>query len=306
MITLKDVTMLSKSGNKKLLDSVCLEIVQGDYVLIKSASMTALKSLALLLSGKSLPVSGDVYVDGIVTRDYAPQDYAKLRREKISYLYLWQELDNNLSIKENVLLPLMYAGKEYNKREELAERALTIVGMQKFFDAKVEDLNFWQMNKVLLARAIVTSPRMLIMEEPSRLGDPDKIEEVSALFTALNTEGITIVILSSRDGYEKSAKKIFELDGGALTEKVILRTSKPTSEIAKQKRTKKTAEKKTVNNEQENEKIEPVEVKDHIEEVAGLNKQLSFDELAKSDDTEKAPKKRPTTKKKGGDKINEV
>lgn len=296
MLSLKGVTKISEKGNRVILDDVSLDINPGDYVVIQGGSNSAKKMLGRLLGAVDTATVGEVYVDGVEMNNYSASELSKLRRDKFSCLFMWQELDDTLTVKENVILPLMYAGKKGETRNELAERALTIVGMQKFLDARTSKLNYWQKNKVLLARAIVTSPRVLIVEEPCRIGDESKVKEVIGLLSALNKEGITIIVITSRSEYEEDAKRVLEIENGKIVEKVKLRTIKKETAI----KAKKTKKKKT--DEQEIEPVDTIDIKEdemehsELEELAGCEKQLSFDEISSVTEEKK---------KKGKEKRND-
>ena len=285
MISLKGVSKITNNGERVILDNIDFEVNQGDYIVIQGGSNSAKKALGRLIGAVDVPTSGELFVDGIEINQYSASELSKLRRDKFSCLFVWQELDSLLSVKENVLLPLMYAGKKSDLRDDLAQRALTIVGMQKFVDANVDKLNYWQKNKVLLARSIVTSPRVLILEEPCRMGDSTKVSEVIGLLEALNNEGITIVVITSREEYAESAKKIIEIENGKLIEKIKIRPLKKETIASKiKKSTRKKSEPKTVDENQAN--LDVIDIKEseikhsEISEIAEGEKQLSIDEIS--------------------------
>jgi len=306
MISLKNVTKLSSSGNKKILDDVSLDINQGDFIVINSSLSSSKRMLGRILGAIEGVTEGEVYMDGVEVKQYSANDLAKIRRDKFSCLFLWQELDDSLTVKENVLLPLMYAKKKGEQREELAEQALTIVGMQRFFDANINKLNYWQKNKVLLARAIVTNPRVLILEEPCRMGEEGKINEVVGLLSALNKEGITIIVVTNRAEYESAAKRVIEIEDGKIVERKITPVKEEPFVQKPKRTTKKKKEEKEVQTELDI-NVETIDLKEdkidnkQAEELASVEKQISIEELAKEEKPKKRAAKNKTKEIKNAD-----
>lgn len=297
MIRLKNVSKFLSNNDEPVLDGVNINISQGDYVCITGHPGQARKTLIRLIAGVTLPSAGEIYIDGVDAFMYSFNDLAKLRREKFACMLLDMELDENLSVKDNVKLPLVYAGRDKKKKEELTNHALNILGMQKLANEKVARLNDWQKNKVSLARAIVTSPRVLIIEEPCRNLDPNKIVEVEGLLSALNGEGITIIISSNQSYYQEKARTIYTISGREVVETKKLKPVKKEQGAAlKKPRKKKAKEEKVEETEQSDAEIE---VSDKSAELFETEKQMSFDMLSEDEALKLKGEKKTRKPRKG-------
>ena len=245
MLKLINVSCKNLKNNATLLNNVTLEVREGDYVVISGQNEKERENLLEILGAVRLPKMGEMYIDGIELTKYTQKQLVIMKRGKFGYLLKSNELDCALTVGENIEMPLVFAGITAEERKAKLERALNIVGLMAFKDFGIENLTDWQKNKVMIARAIVGEPKALILSEPCRVHDPAKLQEVVGLLSALNRDGITIVVASNNDVYFAKAKRRLELSGGVVTEMKKERTSRE-SEIKKPraKKTPKSTEKK--------------------------------------------------------------
>lgn len=305
MLRLKNVC--KTINDETVLNNVNISINQGDYVCVTGSPRKARESLIRLFCGITMPTEGELYIDGVEVREYDFDSLAKLRREKIACMLLDMDLDENLSVVDNVRLPLVYAGRDKKKKEELTSYALNILGMQKLATQKVKNLTDWQKNKVSLARAIVTSPRVLIIEEPCRNFDPAKIIEVEGLLSALANEGITVIISSSQSYFEEKANIVYLIKDSEVVETKRVRLIKKDSSPTIKKPRKKKAKKENLE-----ELVEPgdtqIEIKKETAEIFEKEKQMTFDIFDVNTEDKAEPEKKPRKSRKGikkGDESNE-
>lgn len=319
MLSLKNISIIDKKTNQPLINNVSLEVKSGDFVVISGQKAKERDLLVSVLGALESVESGEVYVDGIEQTKYTNSQMISLRREKFGYMLEDCVLDEYLSTAENIVMPLVFAGAETKIKNEKLERALNIVGLTNFKDVLVKDLTEWQKNKVLIARAIVSMPSVVVFSEPCRVQDRLKMEEVVGLLTALNKDGVTVIVNSNREEYVGVAKRRIVITNGSILElkkeraprqiepKKTKRTAKPKKD--KPKKQENTAKEENVTKVEIQPEVEPVKIvaekespvkKRTKKKESGVNsEQLKF-ELAQQEEVEQAPKKRGR-KKQGVD-----
>jgi len=269
MLKLINVSLKNSKNNTNVLDNVTLEVREGDYVVISGQNEKEQEALLEVLGAVSAPKTGEVYIDGIELTKYTQNQLTIMRRGKFGYLLKCSELDHSLSVGENVEMPLIFAGVPIEEKSAKVERALNIVGLMAFKDLKIDALTAWQKNKVMIARALVGEPKVLVLSEPCRVQDPTKLQEVVGLLSALNRDGVTIVVASNNDVYFSKAKRRLELMSGTITE--IKKERAPRETESKKPRAKKTA--KSTSGKSAKTKKESLSVPQVVEEVKQENQE---------------------------------
>lgn len=266
MLSLKNVTIETKNG-QTLLNNVSLDVKKGDLIVLSGCEENR-EALLSVLGGLEVVTKGEVYVDDIEISKFSATQNVKLRREKFAYFLKSSIIDECLTVRENVELPLLFAGVESKLIEESVTRAVQIVGMGDFIDVKASELTVWQKNKLGIAVLLAKNPEIMIISEPLRVVDMKKIKEITGLVQALNKEGITIIMSSDVDEIKQCAKRKIEVSSdGVIVEVKKERAPRKTSEEKpKTKRTRKPKVKEEVKETQEKEvekvKIEPVPEED--------------------------------------------
>jgi len=173
-------------------------------------------------------------------------------------------IDEHLSTSENIELPLLFAGLDKEKRKALRDRALNIVGLVNFAKVRAGKLSDWQKNKIMIAQAIVLNPSVVIFSEPCRVLDKDKMQEVLGLLTALNKDGVTVVVSSNLEEYALVAKRRIVITDGSILELKKERAIKATETKPRAKKTAKKDKtiKKKVEKKEEKKEETLVEIKD--------------------------------------------
>lgn len=308
MIRLKNVCKLGRDGKTLVINNATLNISQGEYVCIQGNSSAAKSVLLKMFAGVVIRDSGEVYLDGVEVAENNFSSLAALRRDKFSCLFLDMDLENGLNVEQNVMLPLIYAGRDDKKKKELTIHSLSILGMQKFAKAKIESLSDWQKNKVLLARCIVTSPRVLIIEEPCRNLDPNKIKEVEGLLSALNQEGITVIIASNQEYYKEKAQVVYAITNGEVAlEKRMEVKRQIMAKPQRKPRTKKVKENKISDEGKDVSQDSTIDTTGEVKKIFESQQQLSFGDLTNDVENDSVKeKKKGRVKKDSGEKNNEV
>ena len=246
-----------KSGN--LVNNVTLEVREADYIVISGQNDAERRALLEIIGAVISPIMGEVYIDGIELSKHTANQLTILRRGTFGYFLSDSELNAELSVAENVQLPLVFAGLGVEEINQRLERVLNIVGLIGFKEIKVANLTEWQRNKVLIARAIIGEPKVLILDEPCRVQDEGRLNEVLGLLSAVNRDGVCVVVASNNDAYFKASKRRVEISNGAIVE---IKKERAPRETGKKTKTKKTTKTKTAK-----EKVVSLEEKPKKEEV---------------------------------------
>lgn len=304
MLKLSSVCYSETKKSAELVRNVTMEVREADYIVISGQNDAERRALLDILGAVRAPRMGEVYIDGIELSKHTPNQLTILRRSAYGYFLADSELDSALTVGENVALPLIFAGLNASELNSKLERALNIVGLLGFKDLKVKNLNEWQKNKALLARAIVNEPKVLILSEPCRVQDEKRLAEVLGLLSALNRDGVSVIVESNNEEYFAKAKRRIEIAGGTIVEMKKERAPRETQKKSKAKKTSKPKVVKEKSAEIVNEadeikaKEEAVEVQPIKEEKPKTRKVSANESSTKSKDslTEvKAPKKTKTS-----------
>lgn len=240
MQTLKNVQITNKSG-LDVLNNVTMEVKSGDFLVVLGDEFSR-EVLLSTIGALEVVTNGEIYIDGIELSKYTSAQVTGLRRTQFGYFMKDSALEELLTVKENVELPLLFAGIEPQKREELVTRALTILGLINLEKFAICRLSEWQKNKVMLARAIVNNPKVLVLSEPVRVQNETRIKEVCDLLVELNKEGVTIVLASALECYQKIAKRRIEVVNGGVVELGKFVANEPVKKPRTRKTIKKDAE----------------------------------------------------------------
>lgn len=200
-----------------------LEINQGTSIAIVGKSGSGKSTLMHLLAGLDTPTSGDVTYEDKSLAKMNEKELANFRNEKIGFVFQQFFLQPNLTVLENVLLPLKIAGLSKQERKQKAMEALQQVGLEDKAGNLAVNLSGGQKQRVCIARAIVTKPSVIFADEPTGNLDSETGEKVIELLFDLNQKlGITLVVVThDMDLAKKCKEKVFIKDGQIVKEGAI-------------------------------------------------------------------------------------
>jgi len=179
------------------LRGVSLELAQGDFVAVMGASGSGKSTFLYILRLLDRPTDGCYLFDGVDTRDLSANERARLRNERIGFVFQNFHLLARNSALENVEVPLLYSGHGASQRRRIARSALDEVGMIGREHHLPSQLSGGQQQRVAIARALANRPSLILADEPTGALDSATSTEVMEMMQRLNRErGITIVLVT--------------------------------------------------------------------------------------------------------------
>jgi putative ABC transport system ATP-binding protein len=200
------------------LRDVSVIVERGDYVAIMGASGSGKSTLMNVIGCLDMPTSGRYLIDGVDVRGIDEGDLAYVRNRGIGLVFQSFNLVPRTSALRNVELPLIYARVPSRERRERALAALAAVGLLDRQRHLPSELSGGQQQRVAIARAIVTNPRLILADEPTGNLDSAATREVLDIFTRLNGEGRTIVMITHEQHVAETARRVIRLSDGRVVD----------------------------------------------------------------------------------------
>jgi putative ABC transport system ATP-binding protein len=218
VIDLRRVTKTYRTGTVEVhaLRGIDLVVERGDFVAIMGASGSGKSTLMNVIGCLDIPTTGQFLLDGIDVRTLDDAQIAKARNRRIGFVFQSFNLIPRTSAIANVELPLAYAGVRRKERRQLALAALSAVGLADRIEHLPTELSGGQQQRAAVARALVTSPALLLADEPTGNLDSASTAEIMQLFKALNDEGRTIVLITHEPDVAECAGRVVRLRDGAI------------------------------------------------------------------------------------------
>ncbi len=192
MITLKNV--VKQYGNSLALDSVSLKLEEGELVVLKGVSGSGKSTILSLIAGLLKPTSGEVVVDGKKISKLPDHFAALYRRDNIGFIFQKYNLIADLSVKENVLLPLVPMNLPREELESLLEKTLSSLNIKAKEKSLVKNLSGGEQQRVAIARALVNNPKIIIADEPTANLDEKLSLEFIEMLRAMKSKNRTIIV----------------------------------------------------------------------------------------------------------------
>ena len=199
-----------------VLKNINFTMEEGDYTAIIGPSGSGKSTLMNLIGCLDKATSGSLLIDEREVGSLTENELADLRLEKIGFVFQNFQLLGGQTALENVELPLTYADIPRRERREKARRALDRVGLSDRMDFLPNQLSGGQKQRVAIARALVNNPRIVLADEPTGALDSHSGAQVMDLFEELNSEGVTVLMITHDQGIAKRAKNRVEIRDGEL------------------------------------------------------------------------------------------
>lgn len=221
VIKLENIRRVYGEGDHlvEALRGVSFTIGKGEFVAIMGASGSGKSTCMNSLGCLDRPTSGNYWLDGIDTAGMTPDRLAEVRNKKLGFVFQGFNLLPRTTAHENVELPLVYAGVTAEERHRRARAALERVGLGDRINHTSAQLSGGQQQRVAIARALVNEPSVILADEPTGNLDTATTHEIMQLFTELNRQGITVVMITHEpEVADYASRKITFRDGSIISD----------------------------------------------------------------------------------------
>lgn len=200
------------------LDDVSFEIRRGEFLSIMGPSGSGKSTLMNLLGALDRPSDGVLLIDGEPVNEMTSDQLAGLRNRTIGFVFQQFNLLKRTTALENVKLPMLYSRDRPANLDLAAEQALEKVGLGSRLDHHPSQLSGGQQQRVAIARALVNNPQILLADEPTGALDTETSNEIMELFTELNKNGVTVIIVTHEQEIADWTNRIMRLRDGKIVE----------------------------------------------------------------------------------------
>jgi putative ABC transport system ATP-binding protein len=218
IIELKEIGKSYFMGTNMLevLKGISLNIFKNEYVALMGPSGSGKSTLMNILGCLDTPTNGNYILNGTDVSKMSDDDLAEVRNTEIGFVFQQFNLLPRLTAAENVALPLIYAGTGRKERMDRAMEALKKVALSDRSHHKPNELSGGQIQRVAIARALVNNPAILLADEPTGNLDSKTSIEVMEIFSAIQSAGNTVVLVTHEEDIAAYAKRVVRLRDGVI------------------------------------------------------------------------------------------
>jgi putative ABC transport system ATP-binding protein len=225
LIELRNIRKVFKQGDleTEVLKGIDLKIEKGEFVAIMGPSGSGKSTLMYILGCLDRPTSGKYYLDGKNVLELSDDELSRIRGKYVGFVFQAFYLVPYLSVLDNVILPVEYLDSKYRKElfkdkspEEKGKEILERLGMAERINFKPDQLSGGQKQRTAIARALINSPEIILADEPTGQLDTESGRAVMEIFTELNREGKTIVVVTHDPAVASYANRIIKIKDGRI------------------------------------------------------------------------------------------
>ncbi len=218
VIKTQNLAKVYTMGSQKVhaLKSITIDVNVNEYVALMGPSGSGKSTLMNLIGCLDSPSSGDYYLSGELVSTMDDEELARVRNQRIGFVFQTFNLLPRLSALDNVALPLIYAGQSKAQRIERAEYVLEQVGLADRITHTPNELSGGQRQRVAIARAIVNNPSIILADEPTGNLDTKTSYEIMEIFDTIHSGGNTIILVTHEPDIAEHAQREIKLRDGLV------------------------------------------------------------------------------------------
>ena len=204
------------SNQVEALRDVNFTVERGEYVAIMGESGSGKTTLLNILAALDKPTEGKVYLKDRDLGKLKEKEIATFRRQNLGFVFQDFNLLDTFSLKDNIFLPLVLYGKKYPEMEKRLKPIAEKLGIEKLLEKYPYEVSGGQKQRAAIARALITKPQLILADEPSGALDSKAADSLMNLFTTINQEGQTIVMVTHSVKAASSAKRVLFIKDGKV------------------------------------------------------------------------------------------
>lgn len=215
VLNLKKIYTTRLGGNQvQALSDVSFSVEEGEYVAIMGESGSGKTTLLNILAALDKPTSGSVLLDSKNLLEIKEKQLAKFRRDNLGFVFQDFNLLDTFSLKDNIFLPLVLSGTSVREMEERLEPIAKKLGISQILEKYPYEVSGGQKQRAAVARALITKPKLILADEPSGALDSKATDKLLEIFSEINFEGQTIVMVThSTKAASHAGRVLFIKDG---------------------------------------------------------------------------------------------
>lgn len=204
------------SNQVEALRDVNFTVECGEYVAIMGESGSGKTTLLNILAALDKPTEGKVYLQDRDLGKLKEKEIATFRRQNLGFVFQDFNLLDTFSLKDNIFLPLVLSGKKYPEMEKRLKPIAEKLGIEKLLEKYPYEVSGGQKQRAAIARALITKPQLILADEPSGALDSKAADSLMNLFTTINQDGQTIVMVTHSVKAASSAKRVLFIKDGKV------------------------------------------------------------------------------------------
>ena len=203
-------------NNVQALSNVCFTVEQGEYVAIMGESGSGKTTLLNILAALDKPSSGEVLLNGRNIVEIREKDISAFRRDNLGFVFQDFNLLDTFSVQDNIFLPLVLSGKNYDEMSRRLQPIATKLGIRDILNKYPYEISGGQKQRTAVARALITNPQLILADEPTGALDSKATDRLLKLFEEINAEGQTILMVTHSVKAASHAKRVLFIKDGEV------------------------------------------------------------------------------------------
>ena len=213
------ISKIYDNASEPVLRDISMSVYESDFISILGASGSGKSTLLSILGGMETATSGNVYFENMNISTMKEKELAKLRRTKIGFVFQFFNLAPYLTVKENILLPLMLDGKQTKKYEDKFNELTENLSISDLIDKLPRFLSGGEQQRVAIARGLIYQPKIIFLDEPTGNLDSKSADEIMVLLKNINSDmHTTILQVTHNETNAAFGNRIIRIKDGQLTE----------------------------------------------------------------------------------------